>query len=83
MWEQIVSIGGAITILTAYTLQHLGRLDRDSKLYALMNMVGAGILTWAAVRAQQMGLILVEGAWTVISLAALIRLLWCQRKANH
>ena len=75
MWEQIISIGGAITILAAYALQHLGRMDRNSILYALMNAVGAGILTWAAVRARQMGLILVEGAWSAISLAALVRLL--------
>lgn len=73
--EQIISIFGALSILAAYAAQHLGRLDRTSRLYALLNLVGSGILTWAAVRARQMGLILVEGAWAAISLAALVRLL--------
>lgn len=73
--EQAVSIFGALTILAAYGAQHLGRLDRNSRLYALMNLVGAAILTWAAIRARQMGLILVEGAWAAISLVALARLL--------
>jgi hypothetical protein len=75
MLEQIISIGGAVTILAAYAAQHMGKLDRESKLYAFLNLVGAGILTWAAIRARQVGLILVEGAWAAISLAALIRLL--------
>lgn len=73
MIEQLVSVAGAITILLAYALHHLGRLDRNSKTYSLMNLIGSGILTWAAVGARQMGLILVEGAWAAISLAALIR----------
>lgn len=73
MIVQIISIAGAITILSAYGLHHLGRLDRNSKIYSLMNLIGSGILTWAAIRAQQLGLILVEGAWAAISLAALLR----------
>ena len=79
LMEQAVSIFGAVTILAAYVAQHLGRLDRNSKLYALMNLVGSGILTWAAIRARQMGLILVEGAWAGISLVALARLLLSRR----
>lgn len=79
--EQIISIFGAITILFAYAAQHLGRLDRSSKWYSFLNLVGSAILTWAAIRARQMGLILVEGAWAAISLAALLRLSLARRNA--
>ncbi len=64
----------ALTILPPMPRQHLGRLDRNIRLYALMNLWRPVILTWAAVRARQDGIDLVEGAWAGISLLALARL---------
>ncbi len=72
MIEQAVSLLGAAMVLAAYAANQTGRLDRRGLPYLLLNLFGAVILTVFAVRARQMGLILMEAAWVAISLAALL-----------
>ena len=48
-------------------------MDRDAASYNLINALGALLLLVVAVRARQIGFILLEGAWTAISVAALLR----------
>ena len=71
--EQLVSVAGALLILSAYTLHQFGRLDRTQAAYVSMNFVGALVLTVIAWRAQLWGFVLLEGAWAAMSLAPLIR----------
>ena len=72
MWQWI-SLAGAQLILGAYALNQFGRADREDLFYILMNLVGSGILTVVAIREVQAGFILLEGAWALLSLYALIR----------
>jgi hypothetical protein len=74
MIGQLVSLAGAAMVLFAYGGHQLGRLPRESLLYLSLNLVGAAVLTVFAVRARQAGLAVMEGAWALISLAALLRL---------
>lgn len=69
---QWISIAGAAMVLTAYGAHQLGRMGRQDKLYLTLNLVGAAILTVFAVRAREAGLAIMEGAWVLISLAALV-----------
>ncbi|HEX9428456.1 MAG TPA: hypothetical protein VGA64_11795 [Candidatus Polarisedimenticolia bacterium] len=71
---QIVSIVGAVLILAAYAAHQAGRLGRESSLYHLLNVAGGLILGAVAVHSFQVGFIILEGVWTVISLIALVRL---------
>ena len=73
MAEQIISLAAAALILIAYGAHQAGKLRSDSFLYLLLNLVGAGILAMIAFRIKQLGLTVVESAWTLISVAALIR----------
>ena len=73
MWLQAASLLGALLILAAYAAHQAGRMDRDTAAYNLINAAGALLLLVVAVRARQLGFILLEGTWTVISLAALRR----------
>ena len=67
MFIQVISIGGALLVLTAFTLHQIGRLAYQTYTYQSMNMIGGALLCVAAVTTGQAGLILMEGAWTVIS----------------
>lgn len=64
---QIVSILGALLVLVAFTGHQLQRLDAQTISYQLMNLSGGFILLVAAVQSGQAGLIVMEGAWTLIS----------------
>ncbi len=65
---QVVSILGALAILGAFAADQFGWVDPGRLSYALANLVGAGILTVVAVFDGQVGFILLQGAWTLISL---------------
>lgn len=75
MLMQAVSLLGALLVLGAYAGNQLDRLPTHSYPYLLMNLFGAGALTAAAMNTGQAGLILVEGAWTLISVFGLVKVL--------
>jgi hypothetical protein len=71
--EQAISVAGSLLILAAYAGHQRGLIDRTHSAYNWMNFIGALVLTVIAFRAQQWGFVLLEGAWTVISVPPLIR----------
>ena len=72
---QFVSIVGAGLILVAYAAHQAGWLGRNSHLYHILNAVGGLVLCVVAIDAFQVGFIILEAVWTVVSLGAIIRLL--------
>jgi len=70
---QFASLLGAAVILAAYAAHQWGRLGRESILYHSLNAAGGFVLCAVAIDAHQAGFIVLEGAWTVISLGALVR----------
>ena len=75
MIGQIVSLVGAALILAAFAAQQAGRWQSADRGYLVFNFVGSAILAYFAVRAGNLGLIALEGAWAVISLWSLGRAL--------
>jgi hypothetical protein len=73
MIEQLISLVGALMILGAYGAQQFHKISATSSLYLVLNFVGAVILAIIAIRAQQVGLSLVEIAWALISLFMLLK----------
>ena len=71
--EQVVSVAGALLILSAYVLNQMGRLGRADATYNWMNLVGSLILTVVAWHAQQWGFVLLEGVWAGVSVVPLVR----------
>ena len=65
---QAVSILGALGVLGAFAADQFGWVDPGRLSYALANFVGAGILTAVAIVEGQVGFVLLQGAWTLISL---------------
>ena len=70
---QFASLLGAALILAAYAAHQAGRIGRESILYHSLNALGGFVLCVVAIDASQAGFIVLEGAWTVISLGALVR----------
>jgi membrane-bound ClpP family serine protease len=74
MLKQLVSIIGATLILLAFAAQRLHYLSSDSLTYLLLNFLGGCALFYIALETHQTGLIVIEGAWALISLYGILSL---------
>ncbi len=79
--EQCIQVGSALLILLAYLLLQLRILGATSKLFAFLNMVGAGVLACQAGATRQWGFLLLEGTWSLISAVSLAALCWSAARA--
>jgi hypothetical protein len=73
--ETAVELLGAACILSAFTLAQLGRLQTASLAYLALNVAGAGILAVTAAVDGDVGFLVLEGVWTLVSAYGLVRLL--------
>ena len=73
MMGQVISLLGAAMILAAFAAQQAGKLSSETAAYLVLNLVGSAILAYFAVQARNLGLIVLEGSWAVISLGSLVR----------
>ena len=72
---QAISILGALAILAAFVANQLGWIKPSQLSYALANFVGAAILTAVAVVDRQIGFVLLQGTWTLVSLVGIVTIL--------
>ena len=71
--RQIASFVGALLILVAYAGAQFGWMSARKPSYNILNAIGSAILAYIAFRPFQVGFVLLEVAWTIISLYALTR----------
>jgi hypothetical protein len=64
---QAIQIIGALIILGAFAANQLGELPTDSRLYLVANVVGSVVLCILAVVEGQIGFILLEAVWAIVS----------------
>jgi hypothetical protein len=72
---QVISVLGALAILGAFVADQLGWIRPSQISYAAANFVGAGILTVVAVADRQVGFVVLQGAWTLVSLWGMVSIL--------
>ena len=72
--DQVVQIVGALLILAAFAALQAGRIDANSVLYLVLNLVGSAILAVLALYEDQWGFLLLETAWAIVSAWSLIGL---------
>src|SRR5437867_3334435 len=71
--RQIVSFLGALLILVAYAGQQMNWMDARKPVYNILNAIGSAILAYIAFRPFQIGFVVLEVSWAVISVYALFR----------
>lgn len=76
----LIEIAGALLILVAFAASQLRKMDPHSVSYLVLNVVGAGILAVIAAVHQSWGFLLLEGVWTIVSLASLVGTLRSRRR---
>lgn len=72
---QLVQIAGALLILAGFTFSQLGWLSPKSVSYLVLNLVGSFVLAVLAALDRQLGFLLLEGVWAVVSAWSLVLVL--------
>jgi hypothetical protein len=71
--SQIVSFVGAMLILSAYVGHQMKWIDSSKAAYNILNAIGSGILAYIAFHPFQIGFVVLESVWALISIYALLR----------
>lgn len=71
--RQFASFVGALLILVAYAGHQLKWMDPRKATYNILNAAGSAILTYIAFHPFQVGFVVLEVTWTIISLYVLMR----------
>lgn len=65
--EQLVQILGSLLILAAFAAAQRGVLDQRSRAYLALNLAGSATLAVLAAREAQLGFLLLEASWALVS----------------
>jgi hypothetical protein len=65
---QVISVLGALAILGAFAANLFGWIQPSNLWYAVANFLGSAVLTVVALIDWQLGFLLLEGTWALVSL---------------
>ncbi|HWD90304.1 MAG TPA: hypothetical protein VG367_19385 [Mucilaginibacter sp.] len=71
--SDIIASIGVIILLIAFMLNLYKRLPASSKLYSLMNFIGAGLCGYASWMVKFYPFIILEGVWAFVALISLLK----------
>jgi hypothetical protein len=65
---QVISVLGALAILGAFAANLFGWIRPSNLWYSVANFLGSAVLTVVALVDRQLGFLLLEGTWALVSL---------------
>ncbi len=71
--RQLSSFVGTLLILIAYAGQQMRWMNARGAAYNVLNAIGSGILAYIAFHPFQIGFVMLEVTWALISVYALLR----------
>ncbi len=71
--NQMISVAGSLLILGAYFALQRGMFRAEQRRYSALNFVGAALLAYVAVMERQVGFVLLEGTWAMLSIPGMLR----------
>ncbi|QEM13207.1 CBU_0592 family membrane protein [Mucilaginibacter rubeus] len=71
--SDIIATTGVIILLIAFLLNLAGKLSAQSKLYSLMNFIGAGTCGYASYMIGFYPFVVLESIWAIVALISLFR----------
>jgi len=81
-YNDIIGTVGVGLILIAYFCNLFGMVTKDSKLFFIMNAIGAGLACYASLLINYWPLEILEAVWADVSIVALIRAIQIQHNQN-
>jgi hypothetical protein len=66
---------GVSILLLAFLLNLLKKISHDSHTYIVLNLIGASLACIASILIAYVPFIILEGAWTLVSLVSWVRLI--------
>lgn len=81
-WHELLGLGGVATIVGAYLLLQLGRLDPRRLAYPAANGLGASLVVLSLLYDFNLAAFVVEGFWVLISLFGIVRVLRARRRGR-
>lgn len=67
-----IGFAGVAILLLAFALNTSNRISKDHIAYILLNLTGAGIACYASILLNYWPFIILEAAWSLVSLIALV-----------
>lgn len=71
--SSLIGSAGVALLLVAFFLNLFGFLSAKSKLYGILNVVGAGLSCYASTLIHFFPFIILEGTWCMVALISLIK----------
>lgn len=71
---------GVAILLVAFLLNLINILHKNSNIYMLLNIIGAGIACAASVLINYLPFIILEGIWTLVSIGGFIQSLKTKKR---
>ena len=71
--QDLIGINGVALLLLAFLLNAFGWLDKSSRVYIMLNLVGAALACFASLIINYLPFVVLEGTWAVVALAAFVK----------
>ena len=72
-FSSIVGSIGVSLLLIAFFMNLFRYISQESRVYILLNVVGAGLSCYASVLIHYMPFVILEGTWCLVALAAFVK----------